>query len=90
MKKRPNIVIFNPDQMRYDALGHMGVNPGAETPFLDEMIREDAVSYRYAFCQNPVCTPSRCSFLPDCIPMYTDTGPCVICCTATRVLCSAS
>ena len=68
VKKRPNIVIFNPDQMRYDALGHMGVNPGTETPFLDEMIREDAVSYRYAFCQNPVCTPSRCSFFTGLYP----------------------
>ena len=46
VKKRPNIVIFNPDQMRYDALGNMGVNPGTETPFLDEMIREDAANNR--------------------------------------------
>ena len=35
MKKRPNIIIFNPDEMRYDAMSHMG-NPAAETPFLDE------------------------------------------------------
>ena len=28
MKKRPNIIIFNPDQMRADSLAHLG-NPTA-------------------------------------------------------------
>ena len=42
MKKRPNIIIFNPDEMRYDAMSHMG-NPAAETPFLDEFAGKDAV-----------------------------------------------
>ena len=41
MKKRPNIIIFNPDEMRYDAMSHMG-NPAAETPFLDEFAGKDA------------------------------------------------
>lgn len=68
MEKRPHIVIFNPDQMRYDGLGHMGVNPGAVTPFLDKITEKEAVSYRYAFCQNPVCTPSRCSFFTGLYP----------------------
>ena len=49
MKKRPNIIIFNPDEMRYDAMSHMG-NPAAETPFLDEFAGKDAVSFRYAYC----------------------------------------
>jgi len=60
--KKPNIVIFNPDQMRQDSLGHFG-NPAAITPNLDKFASEDAVSFRNAFCQNPVCVPSRCSFL---------------------------
>lgn len=67
MTKRPNIVIFNPDQFRGDALGHMG-NPAAYTPVLDGMIKTDAVSFRYAACQNPVCTPSRCSFMSGWYP----------------------
>lgn len=58
---RPNIIIFNPDQMRADALGHLG-NPAARTDFLDEFARTQAVSFSGAFCQNPVCVPSRCSF----------------------------
>ncbi|MDH7482859.1 MAG: sulfatase-like hydrolase/transferase [Armatimonadota bacterium] len=67
MAKRPNIVIFNPDQWRGDVLGHMG-NPGALTPNLDKIVEEEAVSFRYAFCQNPVCTPSRCSFMTGWYP----------------------
>ena len=62
MTKRPHIVIFNPDQWRGDVLGHVG-NPAAVTPHLDQMVRTDGVSFRNAFCQNTVCTPSRCSFM---------------------------
>lgn len=67
MNKRPHIVIFNPDQFRGDALGHMG-NPAAVTPNLDQMVERDGVSFRNAFCQNPVCTPSRCSFMSGWYP----------------------
>lgn len=67
MKKLPNILIFNPDSWRGDVMGHLG-NPAAVTPNLDEMVSADAVSFRYAFCQNPVCTPSRCSFMSGWYP----------------------
>ena len=67
MSKLPNIVIFNPDQWRGDVLGHMG-NPAALTPNLDRLVQTDAVSFRNAFCQNPVCTPSRCSFMSGWYP----------------------
>jgi len=67
MSKRPNILIFNPDQWRGDVLGHMG-NPAAVTPNLDRIVKEDGVSFRNAFCQNPVCTPSRCSFMTGWYP----------------------
>lgn len=67
MKKRPHIVIFNPDQWRGDVLGHMG-NPAAVTPVLDRLVATEAVSFRSAFCQNPVCTPSRCSFMSGWYP----------------------
>jgi len=43
-------------------LGHLG-NPAAVTPKLDEFVKQDAVSFRHTFCQNPVCVPSRCSFM---------------------------
>ncbi len=67
MSERPHIVVFNPDQWRGDVLGHLG-NPAAVTPNLDELVRTDAVSFRNAFCQNPVCTPSRCSFMTGWYP----------------------
>ncbi len=67
-KDKPNILIFNPDQWRGDILGHLG-NPAALTPNLDRLINEDGgVSFRNAFCQNPVCTPSRCSYLTGWYP----------------------
>lgn len=64
---KPNIIIFNPDQMRADSLAHLG-NSAAMTPNLDRFARLDAVSFRNAFCQNPVCVPSRCSFLTGLYP----------------------
>lgn len=67
MPDQPHIVIFNPDQWRGDVMGHMG-DPAAITPNLDAIIQTDAVSFRNAFCQNPVCTPSRCSFMTGWYP----------------------
>lgn len=67
MANQPHILIFNPDQWRGDVLGHMG-HPAAVTPNLDEFVRTDAVSFRNAFCQNTVCTPSRCSFMSGWYP----------------------
>ncbi|MDE2857941.1 MAG: sulfatase-like hydrolase/transferase [Chloroflexota bacterium] len=67
MPKQPHIIIFNPDQWRGDVMNHLG-NPAAVTPNLDAIIQSDAVSFRHAFCQNPVCTPSRCSFMTGWYP----------------------
>lgn len=67
MGQRPDIVIFNPDSYRGDVLGHLG-NAGAVTPNLDRLVREGGVSYANAFAQNPVCTPSRCSFMTGWYP----------------------
>ncbi|MDR3314397.1 MAG: sulfatase-like hydrolase/transferase [Oscillospiraceae bacterium] len=61
-----NILIINPDQMRADALHHLG-NPASYTPNLDALSRE-GVSFSHAFCQNPVCVPSRCSFMTGLYP----------------------
>ncbi len=65
--KRPHLVIVNPDQWRGDVLGHLG-NPAAVTPTLDGLVDTGAVSFANAFCQNPVCTPSRCSFMTGWYP----------------------
>lgn len=67
MNKRPHIIIFNPDEMRTDAMGHMG-NAATSTPYLDLFAKNEAVSFRHAACQNPVCVPSRCSFFTGQYP----------------------
>jgi arylsulfatase A-like enzyme len=67
MPRKPDLIIFNPDQWRGDVLGHTG-NAGALTPNIDRLVRSEAVSFRNAFCQNPVCTPSRCSFMTGWYP----------------------
>ncbi len=67
MANRPHIIIFNPDEMRAGALSHSG-NPAAATPNLDAFAASEAVSFRNAYCQNPVCVPSRCSFFTGLYP----------------------
>jgi arylsulfatase A-like enzyme len=67
MAERPHVLIFNPDQFRSDALGHLG-NRANPTPVIDELVATEAVSFHSAFCQNPVCTPSRCSFMTGWYP----------------------
>lgn len=65
--KKPNIVLFIPDSYRGDVLSHRG-NTGALTPNVDALVASDAVSFTSAFAQNPVCTPSRCSFMTGLYP----------------------
>ena len=67
MPDRPHIIIFNPDQWRGDAVGHLG-HPAVQTPNLDRLAATDAVSFRHAFAQATVCTPSRCSFMTGWYP----------------------
>lgn len=69
MSKKQNILWFVADQMRCDALAHIG-NPASSTPHLDRLAQE-GVSFRNAYCQNPVCVPSRCSFLTGLYPHTT-------------------
>lgn len=67
--KKNNIIYFVADQMRQDALHHTG-NDAAVTPHLDALAKE-GVSFVHAYCQNPVCVPSRCSFLTGLYPHTT-------------------
>lgn len=69
MSDRPNIIYFVADQMRSDTQHHLG-NEAAVTPNLDALL-EEGVSFRNAYCQNPVCVPSRCSFLTGLYPHTT-------------------
>ena len=66
MNKRPNILWICTDQQRYDTIGALGY-PHIHTPQLDRLARE-GVAFTHAFCQSPICTPSRASFLTGRYP----------------------
>lgn len=57
----PNILWLCTDQQRYDTIRALG-NSKINTPNIDRLIGE-GVSFDRAYCQSPVCTPSRASFL---------------------------
>lgn len=59
--KRPNILWIFLDQCRADVLGCYG-HPFVATPNIDRLARS-GVLFETAFCQNPVCVPSRASIL---------------------------
>ena len=69
VSKRPNILWICTDQQRFDTLGAFG-NPNAQTPNLDQFVSE-GTSFSNAFCQSPVCAPSRASFLTGRYPRTT-------------------
>lgn len=69
MNTKPNILWICTDQQRWDTLGAYG-NPLVRTPNLDRLARE-GVLFQHAYCQNPVCTPSRSSFLTGRYPRTT-------------------
>jgi choline-sulfatase/uncharacterized sulfatase len=57
----PNILFILSDQHNAKVLGHRG-HPDVKTPHLDRMAA-DGVRFDNAITQNPICTPSRVSFL---------------------------
>jgi len=66
LSQRPNIIYFNPDQMRADLLGCYG-HPLALTPNFDRLARE-GTRFDQCHVQHSVCTPSRCSFMTGWYP----------------------
>lgn len=69
MSQPPNVLWICTDQQRWDTLGCYG-NPFVQTPHLDRLAEDGAV-FEYAYCQSPVCTPSRASFLTGRYPRTT-------------------
>lgn len=63
---RPNILWYCTDQQRFDTIGALG-NPYVETPALDRLVAE-GVAFTHAYCQSPICTPSRSSFMTGMYP----------------------
>lgn len=67
--KKPNILWICTDQQRFDTLGCYG-NRYVRTPNLDRLAKQ-GVLFEQAYCQSPVCTPSRASFLTGRYPRTT-------------------
>ena len=65
----PNILWFCTDQQRGDTIQCLG-NPHVRTPNLDALVSE-GVAFTRAYCQSPICTPSRASFLTGRYPRTT-------------------
>ena len=64
--KRSNILWICTDQQRFDTIGALG-NPHVRTPHIDRLVGE-GMAFTHAFCQSPICTPSRASFLTGMYP----------------------
>ncbi len=64
--KPPNILWICTDQQRYDTIGALN-NAQAHTPNIDKLVAS-GVAFEQAFCQSPICTPSRGSFLTGMYP----------------------
>jgi len=59
--KRPNILLILSDEHDPSVTGCYG-HPVVQTPHLDRMAREGVV-FNHAYCNSPLCVPSRMSFL---------------------------
>ena len=59
--RRPNILWICTDQQRFDTIGALG-NEHVSTPNIDALVRS-GTAFTHAYCQSPICTPSRTSFL---------------------------
>lgn len=66
MDKRPNILWYCTDQQRFDTIAALG-NTHIRTPRLNEFVRR-SVTFTQAYCQSPICTPSRASFMTGMYP----------------------
>ena len=60
-RQRPNIVVIQTDDQRWDALSCAG-HPFLKTPNIDRLAKEGAM-FQNAFVTTPLCSPSRASFL---------------------------
>lgn len=62
----PNILWYCTDQQRFDTIAALG-NPQVQTPALDSLVAE-GTAFTHAYCQSPICTPSRSSFMTGLYP----------------------
>jgi arylsulfatase A-like enzyme len=61
-KPQPNVLMICADQFRTDFVGLNHDNPSVHTPHLDALGAR-GVNFNQAVCNQPLCSPSRASFL---------------------------
>jgi arylsulfatase A-like enzyme len=66
MSTRPNVLFITTDHLRYDILGYTG-DPMIQTPAIDALA-EKSLRFSNCFVQNPVCSPSRATFMTGRYP----------------------
>lgn len=69
MGRQPNIVLIQADQLAYTALGAYG-NPTVRAPYMDRL-GEEGVVFDRAYCNSPLCAPSRASMMTGLLPSQT-------------------
>ncbi|MBM7551548.1 choline-sulfatase [Thalassobacillus pellis] len=60
-ENKPNIVLIMADQMAPDVVAALG-HPAVKTPNIDRLV-ESGVTFDNAYCNSPICAPSRASFV---------------------------
>ena len=63
---KPNILWICSDQQRFNTIGALG-NPHVRTPAIDRLAAA-GLAFTHAYCQSPICTPSRASLLTGMYP----------------------
>jgi len=60
--RKPNIILYIADQMRWDFIGAYGLNPSTATPNLDKVFAR-GVTFTHAVTNQPLCAPSRAGMM---------------------------
>lgn len=68
-EKRPNFIIYMPDQLRYDCVGAFG-NSVIKTPNIDKLA-SDGVKFTNCYLQHSVCSQSRAAIVTGKYPHET-------------------
>ena len=69
MNRPQNVIWITTDHMRFDFIKAHGAS-WMHTPNLDRLINNGA-TFERCYANNPLCMPSRCSFMSGCYPQQT-------------------
>ncbi len=68
---KPNVLLYVADQVRWDFIGAIGLNPTTRTPNLNSIV-ERGVAFTTAVTNQPLCSPSRACMLTGRYATQTD------------------